>query len=152
MPACYDYTCDHCSHTFATNGTWRYTRDRWSGKETPYGDPHAWDPYVERFGFKRLRVTHLRALVYCPACDANHDLIVKDFSRPFPYYLREDLFIFGGKKVLHLKETNKYKGKKPLPCPSCGGMDLVLAPWEEREIACPRCKIGRMRGSMTAMV
>lgn len=105
------------------------------GNEKPYGHPVAFSREAEERG-----IAGLHADLYCPACDRVHDLIVVEFKRP----TSDKLAMWAGA----VEPTEHYAREDVVRCPGCGRTDLLLGPEEGREVPCPRCSRGRLKGEM----
>ncbi|TET77632.1 hypothetical protein E3J38_09685 [candidate division TA06 bacterium] len=134
MGAKYVYRCDKCSYSVCTSGPWEFYRDT-QGNRKPYGHP---EPTSEE---ARLRgIYGLSGDLYCSDCGKVFDLIVVEFKKPS----HDSLSVWS----CRCEPKDEFKQQGMVKCPECGNTHLILEPDNEKPIACPRCKEGRLTGAM----
>lgn len=128
MGSGYVHTCDSCGYSVSTSGPWEFYRDS-AGRRKPYGHPVPTSEEAKERG-----IYGLSALVYCFDCDETFDVILIEYKNGS----YDALSVWGG--------LREYRGEGTVRCPKCDGRNLVLGPNQDREIACPRCREGKLIG------
>lgn len=137
MGAGYTYKCDNCGYSVSTSGPWEFYRDS-KGNRKPYGHPV---PTCEEA--KERGIYGFSADVYCPKCDRIFDVVLVEFTAP----TRDYFLAWGG-----WGEMEAVFGQKgSLECPECHAANLIWDTKTAREVACPRCREGMLKGEMTWM-
>jgi len=130
----YRHRCDGCGYEVSTSGAWEFYRDR-RGRRRPYGHPVPRSETARRRGIYGLSVE-----VYCPGCDKVSDAVLVEFVKP----CHESIMVWSGQ----CEPKEEFRREDAVRCPRCGSTDLLLEAVDEKEVACPRCRKGRLIGWM----
>lgn len=84
---------------------------------------------------KERGVHGLSATMYCADCGRVSSLILVEFVTPVKY--PQSVWLEPQ------EPKDEYKGEDPVKCPKCGSTNLLGEP-PDKELACPRCKQGRL--------
>ena len=134
MGAEYSHKCNKCGYFVSTSGPWEFYRDS-KGDRKFYGHPVPISDEARQRG-----IYGLSGELYCSNCDETFDLILVEFKKPS----QDSSSVWSGK----CEPKNEFKGEGAVKCPKCGSTNLILGPVEDREVACPRCKEGKLVGKM----
>ena len=134
MGAVFEHKCNSCGYSVSTSGPWEFYRKK-NGRMEPYGHPVPVSKEAQERG-----IYGLYGNLYCPICDATHEIILVEFKEP----CRRSIQAWGGE----FEPKDEYKKKDVVKCPSCDNTELVLYPEAEKQLVCQHCRIGVMVGSM----
>lgn len=138
MGAGYIHKCTKCGYSVSTSGPWEFYRDS-KGNRKPYGHPAPISKEAEKRG-----IYGLSGIVYCPNCDKVFDLVLVEFKEPSHDELHNSFYMWLGM----YEPKDDFKKEGAVKCPECGSTNLILKPREDREVICPRCKEGKLRGTI----
>jgi DNA-directed RNA polymerase subunit RPC12/RpoP len=133
MGASYIYECNKCAYTFHTSGPWEFYRNH-EGELKDYGHPAPNSKEAKLMGIKGLY-----GEMYCNICDKVSKIILVEFKNPS----KSSLSVWTNR----CEPEDKYQNEGAIKCPECGNKNLILQV-EEKEIFCPHCKEGKMKGRM----
>jgi hypothetical protein len=134
MGCWFNWECDSCEYEFTTEGPWEFYRDE-RGRRRDYGHPSPASPEAEQRG-----IYGFWGKLYCPDCDAVKNVIIVEFREPCRGALGA---WFGGSEP----RPEYASGDRPV-CPKCKGKRLMMDMALDETFPCPRCRKGRIRGSM----
>ena len=133
MGAVFEHKCTSCGYSVSTSGPWEFYRDK-NGQMTPYGHPVPASKEAQERGIYGFYGT-----LYCPICDATHEIILVEFKEP----CRRSIQAWGGE----FEPKEEYQKKDAVKCPSCGSIALLFGPAKEKQLVCQHCGKGMMIGS-----
>ena len=132
MATFFSHTCENCGYSVHTSGPHEFYRDS-DGNRKQYGHPV---PLSEEA--KQRGIYGSSGILYCAKCDEVVDVITFEYEKP----IKSDGVGWSGPGI----PKYEYKEEKPIKCPKCGGQDLI--PSEDEEVACPRCRKGKLIGKV----
>jgi len=134
MGASYIHKCNNCGYSVSTSGPWEFYRGK-SGRRKLYGHPSSVSTEAKQYG-----IAGLSGKLYCIVCDKVLDLILVEFEHPS----KESMDVWSGR----CKPMSKYELPESVKCRKCGNTELLLEPFDNSNISCPRCNKGQLVGNM----